>query len=113
MCVRRRVILLDHTRTRNERRCDLGHALAHIELGHTNRRSKSDEEAAKRYAAKMLIDLEQLGDALERSLGKVTDEAADDLEVDVETLTIRLQHLHPGEYGYLKRRLAFLAEASA
>lgn len=113
MCVKRKVILLEHTRTRNERRCDLAHAIAHIELGHKNRRSKSDEDAARRYAAKMLIDLEPLADALVRSLGKVTEEAAEELEVDVETLTIRLQHPHPGEFGYLKRRLAFLAEASA
>ena len=33
------------------------------------------------------------------------DEAADELWVDVETLEVRLAHLHPSERHYLRRRL--------
>lgn len=110
MCIRDKVILLERDRTKWERRCDLGHALAHIELGHTDRQNKNDERAAVRHAAKMLIDLVPLGEALAQSLGKATDEAAELLGVDVETLTVRLQVLHPTETAYLRRRLAHLEE---
>lgn len=113
MCVKDRVILLDAARSVRERRCDLAHAVAHIELGHTDRRNKTDEQAAVRYAAKMLIHLEDLADAIEASAGVVGDDAAHFLQVDVETLDARVRHLHPGERGYLQRRLAALGEMAS
>lgn len=101
-----RVILLDERRTRNERRCDLAHAIAHIELGHTNRRSQAEEDAARRYHAKLLIDLHDLADGLYFSAGLVDQWAADYLDVDLETLSLRTQHLHPSELGFIRSKLA-------
>lgn len=108
MCVKDRVILLERSRTKWERRCDLGHAIAHIELGHRDRLNKAEERAAVRYAAKMLIDLKPLGEALAGSLGRVDEDCAESLAVDVETLMARLECLHPAERAYLTRRLAYL-----
>lgn len=113
MCRKNKVILLEENRTKWERRCDLAHAIAHIDLEHTDSFDRKTEQAAKRYAAKMLIDLEALGDVLATAGGRVTYDAAHALGVDVETLTARLQHLHPGERGYLRRRLAHLHEEHA
>jgi len=110
MCRRRKVILLERNRTKWERRCDLAHAIAHIDLGHTDRFDRKTEQAAVRHAAKMLIDLEPLGDVLAVTGGRVTYDGAHALGVDVETMTARLQHLHAAERGYLRRRLAHLAE---
>jgi Zn-dependent peptidase ImmA (M78 family) len=107
MCWKRRVILLENDRTKWERRCDLTHAIAHIDLAHRRLDDKS-EAAAVRYAAKMLIDLEPLSAALSMSEGQITPDAADALGVDEQTLMARLQHLHPGERGYLMRELAHL-----
>lgn len=110
MCIKSKVILLERNRTIRERRCDLAHAIAHIDLGHTNSFDRKTERAAVRYAAKLLIDLEPLADVLATTGGHVTYDAAHALGVDVETLTARLQHLHPGERGYLARRLSHLHE---
>jgi Zn-dependent peptidase ImmA (M78 family) len=110
MCRKNKVILLERDRTMRERRCDLAHAIAHIDLDHTGSFDRKAEAAAKRYAAKMLIDLEPLGDALAVTGGKVTYDGAHLLGVDVETMTARLQHLHAAERGYLRRRLARLDE---
>lgn len=113
MCVKDRVILLDQSRSMIERRCDLAHAVAHIELGHTDRRNKADERAAVRYAAKMLIDLDDLADAIETSAGLVDECAAAYLNVDMETLAARVEYIHPAERGYLRRRLSALSAGTA
>lgn len=110
MCVKNKVILLERDRTKWERRCDLAHAIAHIDLGHTEQLDRKTESAAVRHAAKLLIDLEPLGDVLAVTGGRVTYDGAHALGVDVETMTARLQHLHPGERGYLRRRLTHLTE---
>lgn len=113
MCVKDKVILLERSRTTSERRCDLAHAIAHIELGHGDRRNKGHEKAAVRLSAKMLIDLDPLGEALTACQGRVDEDCADLLRVDVETLRARLECLHPAERGYLSRRLAHLVEEHA
>lgn len=110
MCVKDRVILIDKGRTRSERRCDLAHAIAHIELGHRDRRNDQDEQAARRFHAKLLIDLPDLASGLLFSAGSVDEWAAEYLEVDMETLHLRVQHLHPAERAYLRQRLSELAE---
>lgn len=110
MCRKNKVILLEQNRTKWERRCDLAHAIAHIDLDHTGDFDRKAERAAVRYAAKMLIDLEPLGAVLATTGGRVTYDAAHALGVDVPTLAARLQHLHPGERGYLHRQLAHLHE---
>lgn len=111
MCWRRRVILLEREHDLAKRRCSLTHAIGHIELAHRGSAYDTKEEAAAvRYAAKMLLDLEPLGNLLATSGGRPTFDVAHALGVDVETLTARLQHLHPGERGYLARRLSHLHE---
>ncbi|MCW2542820.1 MAG: putative Zn peptidase [Frankiales bacterium] len=110
MCIRSKVILLERNRTKWERRCDLAHAIAHIDLGHRGDFDRKAERAAVRHAAKMLIDLEPLGDVLASTGGRVTFDGAHALGVDVETMTARLQHLHASERAYLVRRTAHLRE---
>lgn len=110
MCRKNKVILLERDRTKWERRCDLAHAIAHIDLAHTGSFDRKAEQAAVRYAAKMLIDLEPLGRALAIGGGRVTYDSATALGVDVETMTARLTHLHPAERAYLRRQLAHLTE---
>jgi hypothetical protein len=110
MCTKNKVILLEADRTKWERRCDLAHAIAHIDLGHTDRFDRKAEQAAVRRSVKMLIDLEPLGAALAESGGRVNARTAWSLGVDLETLRVRLQHLHPGERGHLARTLSHLYE---
>lgn len=110
LCRKNKVILLEQNRTKWERRCDLAHAIAHIDLDHTDSFDRKSELAAVRYSAKMLIDLEPLGDVLAAHGGRITFDGAHTLGVDVPTMTARLQHLHPGERGYLARRFAYLNE---
>lgn len=110
MCTKNKVILLEQNRTKWERRCDLAHAIAHIDLGHTNSFDRKTERAAVRHAAKMLIDLEPLGLVLANTGGRVTYDGAHALGVDVQTMTARLQHLHPTERAYLRRQLTHLHE---
>lgn len=100
-----KVILLELHRGMAERRCDLAHALGHLDLEHRGDTfNMKHEEAARRYAAKMLIDLEPLADAMAWSESR--EEVAELLRVDLPTLSKRLEHLHPGERGYLQRRLS-------
>ena len=111
MCWRKRVILLELDTDKRRRRSSLTHAIGHIELEHRGSAFDTKEErAADRYAAKMLIDLEPLGDVLAITGGRVTYDGAHALGVDVETMTARLQHLHAAERGYLHRRLTHLTE---
>lgn len=110
MCMDRKVILLEAARTKWERRCDLAHALAHIDLGHGSFDDKS-EAAAVRYAAKRLIHRDRVADAVAATNGEVTQETAELLGVDMETLMIRLTHLHPIERTVISRRLSGLLEA--
>lgn len=105
MCWDERVVLLERSRDMHERRCDLAHAVGHLDLQHRgDTYNRKHEEAARRYAAKMLIDLKPLAEAMAWSNSCV--EVAELLRVDVPTLTKRLEHLHMAERGYLQRRLA-------
>lgn len=81
-----------------ERRSTLAHELQHVDGEH-------DEPACDRNAARMLLpDIRAVGEAL--AWAHNLEEAAEDLWVDVETLTTRLETLHPAERAFLKRRLA-------
>jgi len=107
MCWRRRVILIEHTRTVAERRSDLAHAIAHLDLDHRGDTfNRHHEDEANRYAANLLIDINALADAMAWS--QDGDEVAEILRVDTETLRLRLRHLHPSERALLKRRLVHL-----
>lgn len=47
-----------------QRRCTLAHELAHIELGHTGGCTPATEREAAQHAARLLIDMDDLLDAL-------------------------------------------------
>ena len=107
MCWDSRVILLERSRTIAEHRCDLAHAIAHIDLAHRGDTfNTKHEEAANRYAAKLMIGLEPLSEAMAWSDNYA--EVAELLRVDERTLRMRLQCLHPAERAYLKQRLSNL-----
>ncbi|VXB34292.1 ImmA/IrrE family metallo-endopeptidase [Nocardioides sp. AX2bis] len=80
-----------------ERRCTLAHELEHV-AGHQR------EDVCDRNAARSLLpDLHRIGEAL--AWAHHITEAADELFVDVPTLRVRLECLHPAERHYLRRRL--------
>jgi hypothetical protein len=87
-------------------RCTLQHELIHIERGPVPRDAvlaAREDLAVEKAAARRLIGVRGLGEALAESdhLGHV----AELLHVDPDTLTVRLNHLHPAERAYLKNRL--------
>lgn len=97
-------IWMDPRQRQAKRRCTMAHELAHIELGHRGGCSVRDDAAADQLAARRLIPLECLADAL--AWTDAPDEIADELWVDRATLEVRLAHLHPSERAYLSRRAA-------
>ena len=91
--------------TQVERRCTLTHELQHVIRGPFLEHNRAKEEAAvERASARLLIGVRELGEAL--AWAHNPHEAADELWVDVATLRARLDHLHPAERAYLKRRLS-------
>lgn len=97
-------IVLHPDQLQVERRCTLAHELAHIELGHVDGCSSSEEQHAARLAARWLVPIEALGDVVVWTRCRA--EAADALWVDEPTLVARLAGLHPAEKHYLQQRLA-------
>ena len=97
-------IWLDDRQLQVERRCTLAHELAHIELGHRDGCTGVEEVHASRLAARRLIRLDHLAEALAWSEHPA--EVADVLWVDVDTLRTRLAHLHPAERHHIATRLA-------
>ncbi|MGJ6980035.1 ImmA/IrrE family metallo-endopeptidase [Aestuariimicrobium soli] len=90
--------------TQRERRTTLAHELVHIDRGHTSCQPSDVEASVWREAARWLLpDIETVGEAL--AWAHSLDEAADELWVDCRTLQARLDHLHPAERAYLRRRL--------
>lgn len=101
MCWDERVVLLEVDRTIAERRSDLAHAIGHLDLQHRGDTfNRKHEEAARRHAAKMLIDLHPLGEAIRWA--SCAEEAAEMLRVDEPTLRKRLEYLHVTERTYLE-----------
>lgn len=87
-----------------ERRSALTHELGHIERGpFPGWATDREERAVDAAAARQLIDIRALGDALVWS--QDPHEVAEELWVDVPTLEARIAHLHPSERHYLRRRL--------
>lgn len=113
MCHRRKVILLEQDRTKWERRCDLAHAIAHVDLAHRDNTDDKAEEAAVRLSAKRLIHRDDLARALRWTEGRATTETAELLYVDAHTLKARLTHLHPAERAFLRRELSDLNDMLA
>jgi len=101
-----RVIVLDRRLTQAERRSTLAHELEHVRRGPVPTDTvlaAREEEACERAAARGLIDIVHLGEALAWSHS--LDEAAEELWVDRGTLEARLRGLHPAERHHLRRRL--------
>jgi hypothetical protein len=100
-------IVLDARQTQVQRRSTLAHELVHAERGDEPSGSlvldARQELAVSKEAARRLIGIRALGEALAWST--CVAEAADELWVDEDTVRVRLQHLHPAERAYLKRRL--------
>lgn len=100
----RRLILLDIRLSRAEERCTLTHELVHAERGPFPRWATAREEAAvNAEAARRLIPLDALGEALAWSLHPAV--AADELDVDPPTLEALLRDLAEAELEALRRRL--------
>lgn len=101
------VILLARGLTVAERRVALGHELGHAHYGDActvnGRVNLRQEQAADRYAARWLIDLDGFVDA--RRWSSDPWELAEDLQVTPRLLTVWLDHLHPAERAYLRRQL--------
>lgn len=95
-----------------ERRSVLAHELEHVARGPAPLWAMAlEEEAVNAAAARKLIKLQDLGEALAWSHDPA--EIADELWVDVPTLRARLRHLHPAERAYLRQRLDLSDEATA
>ncbi len=111
---RLKVMALRRGLTRVERRCAVAHethhALASDEPTGISYFDARAEAAADQAAARSLIAL----DALTRAVlwaGHLS-EVAEELDVTLALLTVRLEHLHPTERAHLKRALAQREEAA-
>lgn len=93
------MIWLDPRKTQAERRCVLTHELVHLEHGHRGCQTRAVEHAVRAAAARQLITLEQLADALPWSMS--LDELADELWVTPLVLTDRFAGLTRTEREYL------------
>lgn len=101
-----RRIVLHRDMLQVERRCTIAHELEHVQRGPVPADpwlAAREESAVEQAAARRLIGLEALGDALAWSLDE--HEVADVLWVDVDTLRVRMAHLHPSERAYLLGRV--------
>lgn len=98
------LVLMARRQTQAERRCTIAHELVHLERGpvHIYHQAR-EEEAVEREAARRLISLEALADAMAWSTCSA--EIAEELWVDEPMLKARMDALHPSERAYLQRRL--------
>lgn len=82
------------------------HEQIHAERGHRGCQPDAVELSVKKATARRCITLYALVDAVLFYGAEDLVALADELWVDIETVMIRLTHLHPAERGYLERRLA-------
>lgn len=85
-----------------ERRSTIAHEVEHIHRGFGGCHGR-EECAVELGAARKLIGIRELGEAL--AWAHDLAEAAEELWVDEQMLRTRLDHLHPAERHYLRRRL--------
>lgn len=105
------VILMRPGLLQVERRCSLAHELGHRALGHTGqcaypdsrRQARRAEHHADRWAARKLIEVEDLARVSQWANGRA--EAADELWVTPHMLEVRIDGLHPAERAYVRKRL--------
>jgi transcriptional regulator with PAS, ATPase and Fis domain len=107
-------IVLDRRLTRIERRCALAHELRHVDNGDVQvftvgpdgpRQAKRQERRADRQAARRLVALETLAAAM-RIHPHDHAAVAEDLDVTVDVLRCRIEHLSGAERRWLERELA-------
>ncbi|SFI85153.1 ImmA/IrrE family metallo-endopeptidase [Nocardioides psychrotolerans] len=98
-----KTVTLAHGLDQAERRSTIAHEVEHIDRGWSPCTTR-EECQIERAAAQKLIGIRELGEAL--AWARDLEEAAEELWVDVPLLRVRLQHLHPAERAYLRRRLA-------
>lgn len=103
-------IVMDARQTQAQRRSTLAHELVHAErrdepCGSLVLDVRQEQWVSKEAARRLLPDIRVIGEVL--AWAHTLEEAADDprLWVDVDTLVVRLRHLHPAERAYLKQRL--------
>lgn len=105
-------IVLDKRLTRVERRSVLAHELVHVEEGDRqcasvgpdgSRQARRRERKADVTAARRLIDLDALAAA--ELWGRHPTEVAEELDVDLHTLRVRVETLDDDERAYLRGRL--------
>jgi hypothetical protein len=101
---RAKTITLRAGMLQRQRRATLAHELHHVARGPAPECLRRREEMiVERDAARQMIDLHALGEALAWS--HHLSEVADELWVDEGMVRSRLDHLHPAERAYLRRRL--------
>lgn len=99
-----KTITLDPDQGQAQRRSTLAHELVHVERGPFSEIYRGREERkVDAVAARRLIGIRELGEALAWAADLA--EAAEELWVDEPMLRARLEHLHPSERHYLRRRL--------
>jgi hypothetical protein len=99
-----RTITLHPDQDQAQRRSTLAHELEHVRRGPVpSAYWHREERAVDKAAARRLITLKAMGEAL--AWAHNLEEAAEELWVDVDLLRVRLSHLHPAERHYLRRRL--------
>lgn len=106
--IRGDVVMICRSQLQVERRCTIAHELVHDErrLYPTSATLREKEEAAvERIAARRLIQLPELVDALRACSSRFTAAVADHLWVDVPMLQARMDSLDPLEVAELERQL--------
>ncbi|WP_119716266.1 ImmA/IrrE family metallo-endopeptidase [Propionibacterium ruminifibrarum] len=99
-------VIIDRNLLQSERRCTITHELVHIERGPVPSDpwlKQREEQAVEAEAARRLITLEALADALAWSSQPA--EVAEELWVDMQTLDVRISGLSDTERTWLDRRL--------
>lgn len=113
-----RGIVLDDRLDQAERRSALEHELQHVHAGDTccdigpdgGRQSRRQEVRADARAARTLITLDALADALVWCLG--AEEVAEHLHVDRRTVSARIRGLTDSEKSYIDSRIAARGDAA-
>lgn len=108
------VIFVDASLSRAEGRCALAHEIAHMDLGHwrtgVRHFDRRLEREADRLAARRLIPFPHLAHALRWS--RDDRELAEELNVDLDTIRARLEHLTPDEVDELQQAIERLDQAA-
>lgn len=105
-CQRTKTITLHPDQLQRERRTTATHETIHAERGHDGPCTGAVELSVKKEAARRLIGIYALAEAVLFYGQEDLPALAEELWTDEEHVAIRLQWLHPAERGYLEQRLA-------